>query len=60
MARKVTGGGKPMNSGQAQRLVKGVRLDVSPADHKWLEQRQGAGPDDGIACADGDVGADEI
>ena len=38
MARKVMKGGMPMNTVQEQRLVKGVSLDLSPADHKRLER----------------------
>jgi hypothetical protein len=38
MAKKVAKGGKTMNAVQEERLVKGVRLDLSPADHKRLEK----------------------
>jgi hypothetical protein len=39
MAKKTVKGAKQMNAVQEQRLVKGVRLDLSPADHKRLERR---------------------
>jgi hypothetical protein len=38
MAKRTTKGGKPMNVAQEKRAVKGVRLDLSPADHKRLEK----------------------
>jgi hypothetical protein len=39
MAKKLAKGAKPMNAVLEERLVKGVRLDLSPADHKRLERR---------------------
>ncbi len=40
MAKKTVKGAKQMDAViQEQRLVKGVRLDLSPADHKRLERR---------------------
>jgi hypothetical protein len=39
MAKKVTKGGKSIDTVQDERLVKGVRLDLSPSDHKRLERR---------------------
>jgi hypothetical protein len=38
MAKTVPKGGKTMNAVQDKRNVKGVRLDLSPADHKRLER----------------------
>jgi hypothetical protein len=38
MAKKSAKGGKPMNAVQEVRLLKGVRLDLSPADHERLER----------------------
>ncbi len=38
MAKKAAKGGKKMNVAQVERQVKGVRLDLSPADHKRLER----------------------
>jgi hypothetical protein len=36
MAKAAAKGGKTRNSVQEKRAVKGVRLDLSPADHKRL------------------------
>jgi hypothetical protein len=38
MAKTAAKGGKTMNAVQDKRAVKGVRLDLSPADHKRLER----------------------
>jgi hypothetical protein len=39
MAKKTAKGAKQMNAVEERRLVKGVRLDLSPSDHKRLERR---------------------
>ena len=38
MATKATKEGKTMNAVQEPRTLKGIRLDLSPADHKRLEK----------------------
>ncbi len=38
MAKKSAKGGKPMSAVQEVRLLKGVRLDLSPGDHDRLER----------------------
>jgi hypothetical protein len=38
MAKKTLKGGKTMTAVKEKRAVKGVRLDLSPADHKRLEK----------------------
>jgi hypothetical protein len=38
MAKRTTKGGKPMDVIEKKRVVKGVRLDLSPVDHKRLER----------------------
>jgi hypothetical protein len=38
MAKRTTKGTKPMETAQKKRVVKGVRLDLSAADHKRLEK----------------------
>jgi hypothetical protein len=38
MARKNAAAGKPKSAAPGAKLVKGVRLDLSPADHKRLER----------------------
>ena len=38
MAKKTVRGGKPPAAAKDVRLVKGVRLDLSPGDHERLER----------------------
>jgi hypothetical protein len=38
MAKKTVRSGKPPAAAKDTRLVKGVRLDLSPADHERLER----------------------